>query len=149
MKVHVATPVDLEAACTLVRAQFAEHGIGITDEHLRAAVAGLLEGPPRGRVLIARGENEALGIACLAYTWTLENGGFSAWLDELYVEPQAREKGTGTALLRAALALAGADGCSAIDLEVDEGHARAARLYRREGFAPLPRKRWQRRLTTR
>jgi ribosomal protein S18 acetylase RimI-like enzyme len=49
----------------------------------------------------------------------------------------------GASLLRAALALAAADGCCGIDLEVDEGHAAAAHLYARAGFVALPRRRWQ------
>src|SRR5579872_5729184 len=44
-----------------------------------------------------------VGLAYLAYTWTLEHGGQSAWLDELYVVPGERSRGVGTALLRAAL----------------------------------------------
>jgi GNAT superfamily N-acetyltransferase len=73
---------------------------------------------------------------------TLQHGGKSAWLDELYVAPEYRGKGIGAALLRAALETAQRSGCAAVDLEVDEAHARAENLHKREGFEPLHRTRW-------
>jgi catechol 2,3-dioxygenase-like lactoylglutathione lyase family enzyme len=60
--VRVADAADLEPVSALVRAQFAEHAIELAPERLLAAVAGLLEGPPRGRVLVA-----------------IEGGAASAW----------------------------------------------------------------------
>ena len=145
--VRSALPKDLDDVCALLAAQFDEHAIDLGAERLRAAVAGLMTGPPRGRVLISRGDADvALGLACLPYTWTLEHGGLSAWLDELYVVPEARGRGVGAALLRAGIELARGDGCSAVDLEVDEAQARASRLYAREGFSRLARTRWQRNL---
>jgi len=80
--------------------------------------------------------------ADVAFTWTLEHGGKSAWLDELYVVPEYRGKGIGAALLRAALEAAQRSGCAAVDLEVDEARARAENLYVQAGFRPLGRSRW-------
>jgi GNAT superfamily N-acetyltransferase len=80
--------------------------------------------------------------ADVAFTWTLEHCGKSAWLDELYVVPEYRGKGIGAALLRAALEAAQRSGCAAVDLEVDEAHARAENLYVQAGFRPLGRSRW-------
>jgi len=56
--------------------------------------------------------------------------------------PPKREDGFGTALLARAREVAVGLGCNAIELEVDAGHRRAERLYRRAGFQPLPRSRW-------
>ena len=106
------------------------------------AIAGLVTVPDRGALLLARESEEAVGVAVLAYIWTLEHGGLVAWLDELYVVPWQRCRGTGRALLDRALAEAGARGCVAIELEVDREHARAESLYERAGFGRLPRSRW-------
>jgi len=95
-----------------------------------------------GFFLLARAGEQSIGVADVAFTWTLEHGGKSAWLDELYVAPEYRGKGIGAALLRAALETAQRSGCAAVDLEVDEAHARAENLYKREGFEPLHRTRW-------
>jgi GNAT superfamily N-acetyltransferase len=146
--IGIATSKDSEAIERLLRGQFDEHGIALDPDALRHAVRGALEQPSRGTFLLARSP-APIGLAYLAYTWTLEHGGPSAWLDELYVLPAERDRGVGTALLHAALEHAAREGCGAIDLEVETTHARAARLYAREGFRPHTRARWYRRLERR
>jgi ribosomal protein S18 acetylase RimI-like enzyme len=98
----------------------------------------MLADPRRGFILV----DGAAGVAWVSFTWSLEHGGLTAWLEELYIVPERRDSGLGTALLRAAEERARAAGCEAVDLEVDAEHTRAARLYQREGYRPLPRARW-------
>lgn len=142
-RIDPARPEDLADLVALLGAQFAEHAIELEPEALQGGLLGLLDTPGRGAVLVARDDaGAAVGIACLSYIWTLEHGGRSAWLDELYVAPTHREHGVGTRLLRAACAFAIAQGCAAIDLEVDADHARVERLYEREGFRKHRRARW-------
>jgi GNAT superfamily N-acetyltransferase len=146
MRVDLAGEGDLGVACGLLRAQFDEHAIALDAASLEAALAGLVNDPLRGFVLLAHEDDAAIGLACVAYTWTLEHGGKSAWLDELYVREERRAAGVGTMLLRAAIERAGREGCRAMDLEVDRAHARTQRLYAREGFRPHERSRWARAL---
>jgi GNAT superfamily N-acetyltransferase len=113
---------------------------------LSRAVEGLVTERSRGAVLLAL-DPEPVGVAALAYTWTLEHGGPVAWLEELFVIPERRNGGVGRMLLHRAMEVARDRGCRAVDLEVDFDHARAERLYEREGFTALPRRRWTRRLT--
>jgi GNAT superfamily N-acetyltransferase len=87
-----------------------------------------------------------VGVAYVSFQWSLEHGGKAAWLEELYVLPDLRGGGLGTALLQAALDQAREEECAAVDLEVDGDHRRAETLYRRHGFEPLERARWVRRL---
>lgn len=140
LRIHVAERGDLSVATALLRAQLDEHDIeapGLGD-----AVAGLIERPDRGAVLLGIRGEQAVGVAALAYTWTLEHGGLVAWLDELYVAPEHRNLGIGRALLDRAISHAAAAGCVAMDLEVEESHTRAARLYASAGFQRLARTRW-------
>jgi ribosomal protein S18 acetylase RimI-like enzyme len=76
------------------------------------------------------------------YAWWRVRGTRSAWLDELYVLPDCRGRGVGRALLEQAVTAAREMGCAAMDLEVDQEHARAERLYARTGFQSLARSRW-------
>lgn len=85
----------------------------------------------------------------MSFVWSLEHGGHSAWLDELYVVPEQRNAGIGRALLDEALATARADGCIGFDLEVARGHERADHLYERAGFHRLERNRWARKVDPR
>ncbi|HEU4536646.1 MAG TPA: GNAT family N-acetyltransferase [Polyangiaceae bacterium] len=137
-------PADRGAAVALLAAQFAEHAIALDEARLVDALAGLVDSPGRGAVLLARVEAQPVGLAALTYTWSLERGGLVAWLDELYVVPARRGAGLGRALLDRAVTHALAQGCLALELEVDHGHARAERLYQRSGFVRLPRTRWVR-----
>ena len=141
-----ASLLDLETACEVLEAQFAEHDIVLAPDALRAAVEGLVTDERRGALVLAWEGETPVGLAVLATTWTLEHGGLVGWLDELYVRPARRSRGIGTALLERTCALAHERGCLALELEVDAAHGRAARLYERAGFGRLARSRWSRRL---
>jgi GNAT superfamily N-acetyltransferase len=140
------TPKEHAKAVRLLQAQFDEHQIALSADSLDRAVARLIEMPERGALLLALDRGVPVGLAALAYTWTLEHGGLVAWLDELYVVPERRGQGLGTALLAAARRVATGAGCAAIELEVDAVHRRAENLYHRAGFEPLRRSRWSLRL---
>jgi GNAT superfamily N-acetyltransferase len=135
---------DTDTVHRLLLAQFGEHDIGVPASVLRRAVDAVFRDANLGLFLVARCGEDIGGLAAVSFAWTLEWGGRSAWLDELYVVPKHRGHGIGTALLRRAIEEARQAGCAGIDLEVDGEHARAGRLYAREGFHQLPRTRWAR-----
>jgi len=147
--IRPAQPSDRDAARALLVAQLEEHALPTAP--VDGALVGALEDPARATVLLAfDGASDgarAIGVAYVAFTWTLEHGGRAAWLEELFVVPELRGKGVGGALLQAALDLARARGCHAIDLEVETDHARAANLYVRAGFRPHTRARYVKKLT--
>jgi GNAT superfamily N-acetyltransferase len=130
----------------LLSTQLREHHIEISEAGLDAAVRGVIENPERGLFLVAYLDRRCAGVAYVSFVWTLEHGGFSAWLEELYVEPELRAGGIGTALLHAVLAECESLGCGALDLEIDADHERVRGLYERHGFTALPRRRVARRL---
>ena len=144
LTIEIATPAHREAVVELLAAQLVEHDIELHPEHLQYAVNGFFEDSRRGRILVALRENQVVGVAVLSITWTLEHGGKSCWLDELYVRPEFRAFGVGTTLLRKAFEVMAADGCICMDLEVESSHARAANLYVREGFRVHTRTRYVR-----
>jgi GNAT superfamily N-acetyltransferase len=133
---------DIEPIQHLLLNQFDEHSISVSHESMRQAIGELLKDPRKGMCLVARESGQIVGLAVISLAWTLEHGGKSAWLDELYVLPECRGRGVGRALLGQAVTAARELGCAAIDLEVDRAHSRAERLYAREGFQSLPRSRW-------
>jgi len=131
---------------TLLTRQLAEHDLPADPARVAEAVAGILADARTGFLMVARADVDVVGVSYVAMIWSLEHGGLSSWLEELYVLPEWRGRGVGAQLLAASLAAAHERGCVAMDLEVTADHARAARLYAREGFAELPRSRWLRRL---
>ncbi|HEU0015327.1 MAG TPA: GNAT family N-acetyltransferase [Longimicrobium sp.] len=146
IEVRDAAPADLGRVVALLAAQLQEHAIPIAPEALRYAAEGLVGHAERGAVLLAWAEGEPVAVAAMSYSWTLEHGGPIAWLDELYVVPELRCRGIGGRLLLAAMERARTDGRIAMDLEVETSHVRVEGLYAREGFRPLDRRHWTRRL---
>src|SRR5262249_18615178 len=146
IEIRSASAGDLESVTSLLRKQLEEHRIDTSDDAVRLAVNGMLADRDRGFILVALNDKRLVGVAYVSFTWTLEHGGRSAWLEELYVLPDERDQGLGRAMLRAVLDKAREAGCAAVDLEVDTQHARAEHLYAREGFTPHTRSRWVRAL---
>lgn len=133
--IREATGADRETVVALLRAQLDEHSIELAPAAIGFAVRGLERNRELGRVLVAvEKDGTIVGVAVLSFLWTLEHGGASAWLDELYVAPAGRGRGIGRALTEAAIACADAAQCIALDLEVEPGHEVAERLYERLGF---------------
>ena len=60
----------------------------------------------------------------------------SLLMDGIFVEPEARGRGVGTALLHAVERHAATMGLKSIRLDVIDTNSRARALYEREGFAP-------------
>jgi GNAT superfamily N-acetyltransferase len=145
--IALARVEDVSRVVALLAVQMAEHAVDIARERIEHAVRGMLADGRRGVILVAReGEADVVGLAWVSFTWSLEHGGLTSWLEELYVVPERRERGLGRELLLAAQEAARAAGCAATDLEVDVDHRRAENLYEREGYRRLPRGRWVRRL---
>jgi ribosomal protein S18 acetylase RimI-like enzyme len=147
IEIRTAVSADLEPVLELLTLQLRENSVPVASEDLRPATLQMLERPELGRILVAARGNVPVGVAVLSFLWTLEHGGATTWLDELYVDPRERKDGLGTRLLEAAMAIARARGCRALDLEVEPGHESAVRLYERMGFCRLPRERWMLPLT--
>lgn len=141
-----AVAAEAAAISALLTRQLVEHDLPADPSLVAGAVAGILSDERTGFLLVARVGGEPVGVAYVAMIWSLEHGGLSAWLEELYVVSTWRGHGVGADLLRSSLVQARARGCLMMDLEVTEDHARAARLYEREGFTALPRGRWVRKL---
>jgi GNAT superfamily N-acetyltransferase len=146
LEIRLAGQGDRDAVLALLVAQLREHDIDTPEPEVAYAVDGMLRHPGRGRILVATVGGPPIGVAWLSSTWTLEHGGRSMWLEELYVEPARRGQGIGRQLLREALRVATGIGATAVDLEVETSHERAARLYAREGFRRHDRTRWVRAL---
>ena len=84
---------------------------------------------PAARLFVAEDEGDVLGFA----VFQLAAG--EASLYALNVDPAARRKGVGAALLEGALAALKAEGADQCFLEVRAANAPALALYRRLGFA--------------
>ena len=122
--------------------QLAEHEVHVTAEELLSVLNRVLHEPKLGFLVVARTSDRIVGVAYAATLLSAEHCGFVSSLEELYVAPDWRQRGVGTALLSAVFERIEAEGMVAIELEVDAGHRRAETLYQRFGFRRLDRSRW-------
>jgi GNAT superfamily N-acetyltransferase len=100
---------------------------------VRQTLAVFERQPDRGRAVVAEVGDRVAGYAFVVPLWSNEQGGEICVVDELYVRPERRGEGLGSALFGAIDA--GRFGAfAATALGVTLGNARARRLYERLGF---------------
>lgn len=93
--------------------------------------------PRRDVVVLLSGRDDESGFAFLTLRPTPYYEGPLAQLEELYVRPGLRDRGVGTALLGAAVALVRARGAGEVLINVDEVDTDARRFYERHGFVNI------------
>lgn len=110
-----------------------------TTDDMRAVVEQLIT-EPHTEYLLA-GE-PARGVAQLRYRLSVWTGTEDCWLEDLFVEPDARGAGMGRALTEACVHRARQRGCRRIQLDANEANDGAIALYRDIGFESGTAARW-------
>lgn len=133
-----STPADFRSAAELLdrfNREFDWPSPG--PDFLAARVAEL--GDVDTSVLLAGPDEDGddAGIAVVRFRRAIWSAGLEAYLAELYVVPESRRRGHGSALMEAVLDACRERGCDTIDLGTDEGDHDAHRLYERFGFSNL------------
>jgi GNAT superfamily N-acetyltransferase len=138
-----ATDIDLLAAdrslgetlLPLVRAYHEFEHVVMSDAERKAAVAPLLEAEsPWGRVWLIRFRDRVVGYVALCFGYSIEFRGRDAFIDELFIVPEARGQGAGGAVLQLLKQEAASLGVVALHLEVAKDNEPARRLYGQGGF---------------
>jgi len=110
-----------------------------TDEEIRSTAERLLKEPDTEFLLAApHGAGEPAGICQLRYRLSVWTATDDCWLEDLFVNDEARGTGLGRALIDAAFERARARGCARVQLDVDEANTRAIAVYRAAGFGTEP-----------
>ena len=106
-----------------------------SEEIFRADVDACLSVDPylEGYVLTENGR--LLGYTMLARSFSTEFGKHCVWIEDLYLKPEYREKGRGSAALEAIRKLHPE---ALLRLEVERENSRAVHVYRKSGFGELP-----------
>ena len=150
MSLTTITLVDaetLDAVIGLFEAQLREHEIATSRNDLRVVAQTVIADRRHGFMLVARApDGSPIGVAYASSLLSLEHGGVSGWIEELYVSPQWRGQGIGSRLIEEVVSRAKEASWRALDLEVDATHQRAKALYARHQFRSLRRSRFYRAL---
>ncbi|HSJ17341.1 MAG TPA: GNAT family N-acetyltransferase, partial [Solirubrobacterales bacterium] len=105
-----------------------------TDEQIAVGVARLLIDPHTEFLLAGPDAARPAGVCQLRYRYGLWYDGLDCWLEDMYVDADARGLGVGRALGEAAIERASIRGCRRVQLDVNEANPDALALYRRLGF---------------
>lgn len=115
--------------------QLYEHtGMPWSESVARNSVDELLRSPGKGGVWLIRVEGSAIGYFVLTLAFSLEFGGVFSLLDELYVVPQSRSQGIGSATLHFAEERSRELGAATLRLETGTDNPDAVRFYERHGL---------------
>ena len=130
---RLATVGDAEEIARLLHDFNSEYewpspGVGVLAPRLRALLAGddtfaVIAGQP------------AVSLALVTLRPNVWYAGPVALLDEMYVVPQLRGQGIGSAVLQHFVAEARRRGVDLIEINVDDGDVDAHRFYERHGFS--------------
>ena len=134
VSIRFAVPADVPVILRFVRAladfERAAHEVASTEPMMHQALFG---DRPAAEALIAEIDGAPVGMAVFFHnfsTWTARRG---IWLDDLYVAPEARGSGAGTALMRRLAAIAVERGCARFEWWVLDWNGRAIDFYRAMG----------------
>lgn len=141
LRLRDATPGDLGLVVHFVRA-LAEyetllHEVQATEEAFRRLLFGT---PPRAWAIIAEWDGAPVGFALWYYSVSTFDGRAKLYVEDVFVNPEARGKGIGKALFAELARRALAEGCSRMEWSVLDWNAPSIAFYRSIGA--LPREGW-------
>ena len=139
LSIDAGQPQDAAALAAMIRAlaeyEHLTHVCVSTEDDLRTALWGL---DPAAEVLIARVDDVPVGFALFFHTFSTFLARRGLWLEDLFVYPEQRGAGIGTALLRAVAAIARDRGCGRFEWSVLDWNAPALRFYESLGATVMP-----------
>jgi GNAT superfamily N-acetyltransferase len=133
-----ATPEDIPTLLTLMSEFYAESGFDLERSSAELAFAALLADERLGYVWLIADERTAVGYLVLALRFAMEFGGLIGCVDDLFVAPDSRNRGLGTAALMQVRDFCKVIGVRAITVEVGFANGPAQAVYRRLGMAAAP-----------
>jgi GNAT superfamily N-acetyltransferase len=138
LRIRPATEADVPLVCSFIR-KLAEYG-DLSDEVLATAedVRAALFGPrPVAEAILAYWGSEPAGFALYSYSFASFLGKTGIFIENLYVEPNVRNKGIGKSLLVYLARLGRGRGCGRLEWAVLNWNERAMEFYQDLGAVPM------------
>jgi GNAT superfamily N-acetyltransferase len=132
--IQPATLTDTLALIQLMRTAHAEAGFELNHELAAAAFEKLLRDEALGLAWLAFRANRPEGYVALTFKLSLESGGLDAFIEDLFVRPDARRHGLGAALLSTALNACRGREVHAVHVDVGATNDTARNLYEKFGL---------------
>ena len=139
--IHIrnAAPADVPQIMFFVKelAEFEREAdkVVATEELLHQAMFG--DDRPAAEAVIAEIDGMPVGMALFFHNFSTWTGWRGLYLEDLYVTPEARGAGVGTALLKHLAGIAVDRGCTRFEWAVLDWNERAIEFYQKVGAEPM------------
>ena len=141
ISVRTAGPADRQTCIRLLIAQLLEHELPADPAGIGGSVDFALAPHSPAWLLLAELDGAPVGIVLANQIVSVEKDGYTLWVEELYVVPEARRRRVASAFLDYIAAEGRRRGVRAVELEVVPTQAAAFALYRGRGFREVHRQR--------
>jgi GNAT superfamily N-acetyltransferase len=133
VEIRLARVDEFEEMLPLIRAYCEFYETEPDDEGLRRMFETLIGEPSQGAVFIARADGRAVGFATLDWKWSSLKAARIGYLEDLFVDPEARGKGIADALIEVCAERCRELGMPAIEWLTAPDNRRAQQVYNRTG----------------
>lgn len=135
MKMRKATIDDLESILTLVLGFRDYLNLESPSEiEFRNGLLNLFSGNDAEFYIVSNSKNAICGYILLRYRFSIWASGLEARIEDLFVSPTDRQKGTGKKLVKYAIQKAAEKGCVTICLDTNENNPVTMNMYTQLGF---------------
>jgi len=138
MQIRKAVASDMPTLLALMAEFYSESGYELDHAQAERAFAAILSDGRLGYVWLIDDESTNVGYVVLTLRFGMEYGGLIGCLDDLFVVPQSRNQGLGTAALVQVRDFCKTSGVCAITVEVGFNNGPAQTAYRRVGLVEMP-----------
>jgi GNAT superfamily N-acetyltransferase len=133
IEVRPAREDEIEELLPLMRAYCDFYESSPADEGVMTMARTLIDDPSQGIVFLARRDDRAIGFATLDWKWSMLKGARIGYLEDLFVDPDARGGGTADALIQACADRCRELGMPALEWLTAPDNHRAQKVYNRTG----------------
>jgi GNAT superfamily N-acetyltransferase len=133
VEIRPAREDEVEEMLPLIRAYCEFYEVRPDDEGLRAMFRTLIADPSQGAIFIARDGGQAVGFATLDWKWSSLKAARIGYLEDLFVDPEARGRGIADALIEICAERCRELGMPAMAWQTAPDNQRAQQVYNRTG----------------
>jgi GNAT superfamily N-acetyltransferase len=138
VEIRPARTDEIEEMLPLIRAYCEFYETEPDDDGLREMFRTLVAEPSQGAVFIARDGGRAVGFATLDWKWSSLKAARIGYLEDLFVDPEARGKGIADALIETCADRCRELGMPALEWATAPDNHRAQKVYDRTGAVSEP-----------
>jgi GNAT superfamily N-acetyltransferase len=135
VEIRPAQADEIEEMLPLIRAYCEFYETEPDDEGLRKMFETLITDPSQGAVFIARDGSRPVGFATLDWKWSSLKAARIGYLEDIFVDPEARGRGIAEALIEVCADRCRELGMPAMEWLTAPDNHRAQKVYNRTGAA--------------